>query len=91
VPGVTADPRILVPTAAVFERGGLTGVFVAKDGRAHLRWVAPGARDGETVEIRAGVEPGDRVVLVPEGLVDGSSVREVGGKSGAGTAPAETR
>lgn len=91
VPGVTADPRILVPAAAVFERGGLTGVFVAKDGKAHLRWVAPGARDGGMVEIRAGVEPGDRVVLEPAGLVDGTPVREVGGTSGAGTTPAETR
>jgi membrane fusion protein (multidrug efflux system) len=91
VPGVTADPRILVPAAAVFERGGLTGVFVAKDGKAHLRWVAPGARDGDMVEIRAGVEPGERVVLMPTELVDGSPVKEVGGTSGAGTTPAEKR
>jgi RND family efflux transporter MFP subunit len=91
VPGVTADPRILVPTAAVFERGGLTGVFVAKDGKAHLRWVAPGARDGGMVEIRAGVDPGDRVVLEPGGLVDGTPVRDAGGTSGAGTTPAEKR
>jgi len=95
VPGVTADPRILVPTTAVFERGGLTGVFVAIDGKARLRWVAPGARDGDTIEIRAGVETGERVVLEPAGLVDGAPVRDVGAKqraaNAAGLTPAETK
>jgi RND family efflux transporter MFP subunit len=76
VPGVAADPRITVPAAALFERGGLTGLFVVSDGKARLRWVAAGARDGDTVEVRAGVEPGERVVLDPAGLADGTPVRE---------------
>jgi RND family efflux transporter MFP subunit len=76
IPGVTADPRITVPAVAILERGGLTGLFVVRDGRAYLRWVAAGARDGDTVEIRAGVEPGERVVLEPAGLVDGAPVKE---------------
>jgi RND family efflux transporter MFP subunit len=76
IPGVTADARLTVPAAAVFERGGLTGVLVVNEGRARLRWVAAGARDGDTVEIRAGVEPGERVVLEPAGLADGAPVRE---------------
>jgi membrane fusion protein (multidrug efflux system) len=76
VPGLAADPRITVPAAALFERGGLTGLFVVADGKARLRWVAAGARDGDTVEVRAGVEPGERVVLDPAGLVDGNPVRE---------------
>jgi hypothetical protein len=76
VPGVASDPRITVPAAALFERGGLTGLFVVADGKARLRWVAVGARDGETVEVRAGVEPGERVVLDPSGLVDGNPVNE---------------
>jgi hypothetical protein len=46
------------------------------DGKARLRWVAAGTRDGDTVEIRAGVEPGERVVVEPAGLVDGSPVQE---------------
>lgn len=69
-------PRITVPAAAVFERGGLTGLFVVSEGRAHLRWVAPGARSGDIVEIRAGVEVGERVVLDPAGLSDGTPVKE---------------
>ncbi len=76
VPGVAADPRLTVPAAALFERGGLTGIFVVSDGKARLRWVAAGARDGDTVEVRAGVEPGERVVLDPAGLADGTPVRE---------------
>ena len=76
IPGVTADPRITVPAVAVFERGGLTGLFVVSDGKARLRWVAPGARDGDTIEVRAGVEPGERVVLDPAGLADGALVKE---------------
>ena len=75
-PGVAADPRLTVPAAAVFERGGLTGLFVVGDGKARLRWVAAGARDGDTVEIRAGVEPGERVVLDPARLTDGAPVKE---------------
>jgi membrane fusion protein, multidrug efflux system len=76
VPGVAADSRLTVPAAAVFERGGLTGLYVVSDGRARLRWVAVGARDGNTVEIRAGAEPGERVVLDPAGLADGTPVKE---------------
>jgi len=76
VPGVAKEPRLSVPAAAVFERGGLTGLFVVSEGRARLRWVAPGARDGDTIEIRAGVAEGERVVLDPGDLVDRSPVRE---------------
>ncbi len=76
VPGVAADARLTVPATALFERGGLTGLFVVADGRARLRWVAAGSRDGDTVEVRAGVEPGERVVLEPAGLADGAPVKE---------------
>jgi RND family efflux transporter MFP subunit len=89
VPGVAADPRLTVPAAALIERGGLTGLFVVRDGRARLRWVAAGARDGDTVEVRAGVEPGERVVLDPAGLADGAPVKEQRAASEAGFTPAE--
>ena len=76
VPAVAAESRLTVPATALFERGGLTGLFVVRDGPARLRWVAAGDRDGGTVEIRAGVEAGERVVLDPAGLADGAAVRE---------------
>jgi RND family efflux transporter MFP subunit len=76
VPGVAAESLLTVPAAALFERGGLTGVFVVEAGHARLRWVAPGARDGARVEIRAGVTAGERVVLDPASIEDGAAVRE---------------
>ncbi len=76
IPGIAAEPRLTAPAAALFERGGLTGLFVVSDGKARLRWVAAGARDGDRVEIRAGVEAGEHVVLEPAGLVDGAPVNE---------------
>ena len=78
VPGVAAEPKLTVPASAVFERGGLTGVFVAVDGKARLRWIATGAREGDAVEVRAGVEAGERVVLSPVDLADGAPVRVAG-------------
>lgn len=95
VSGVATESRISVPAAALFERGGLTGLFVVSDGRARLRWVAAGSRDGDTVEIRAGVEPGERVVLDPAGLTDGAPVNEqraaMGGPGGAPQHPQDGR
>jgi RND family efflux transporter MFP subunit len=82
--GLATESRLTVPTTAVFERGGLTGLFVVREGKAALRWVAVGARRDDTVEIRAGVESGERVVTAPAGLVDGSPVREA---NAASTAP----
>ena len=76
VSGQPGDPQITVPSSALFARGGLTGVFVVSEGRARLRWVAPGARAGDLVEIRAGVEAGEHVVLDPTGLVDGARIKE---------------
>jgi RND family efflux transporter MFP subunit len=77
VPGAAAEARISVPASALIERGGLSGLFVVREDRARLRWVAVGARDGGTVEIRAGVEPGERVVVEPAGLTEGAPVKEV--------------
>jgi RND family efflux transporter MFP subunit len=76
VPGGAIEPRLTVLAAALFERGGLTGLFVVHEGRARLRWVAAGARDGGTVEVRDGVEAHERVVVDPAGLTDGAAVNE---------------
>jgi RND family efflux transporter MFP subunit len=75
VPGVAADPKLTIPEEALFERGGLTGVFVVVDGKARLRWIAAGASEGGLAEVRAGLEAGERVVLKPADLADGSPVR----------------
>lgn len=72
----TAGARLTVPAAAVFERGGLSGVFVVHDGKARLRWIATGATAEGRTEVRAGLEAGERVALDPAGLEDGTPVTE---------------
>lgn len=76
VPSPNGAPRLLVPRSAVFQRGGLNGVFVVKEGTARLRWIATGPTAGASTEVRAGVDAGERVALDPAGLVDGQPVAE---------------
>lgn len=76
VPSPAGPPRLLVPTTALFERGGLNGVFVVKNGTVWLRWVAIGATAGASTEVRAGLEVGERVAATPAGLADGQPVTE---------------
>jgi RND family efflux transporter MFP subunit len=66
--------RIVVPTASLVRRGGLTGVYVVRDGRAGLRWVRPGQAEGGATEILAGLDAGEAFALDPAGLVDGARV-----------------
>jgi RND family efflux transporter MFP subunit len=60
-------PRLLAPRAAVFQRSEVTGVYVI-DGRGmpRMRQVRVGTEGDEvSVEILAGVKPGERVALDP--------------------------
>ena len=67
---------LLVPVSALVERGQLEGVYVVDAlGRAALRVVTVGQRDGDRVEVLSGLDPGERVVV--DGVVrvrDGSQV-----------------
>jgi RND family efflux transporter MFP subunit len=60
-------PRLLVPRAAVVRRSEVTAVYVVDDkGRALLRQVRLGAAGDElSVEVLAGLNPGERVALEP--------------------------
>lgn len=78
VPFPGAEQRLLVPQSAILRRGGLTGVYVIRDGRAWLRWIAPGDPFGTSLEARAGLEAGERVALDPERLYDGAPVTGAG-------------
>jgi RND family efflux transporter MFP subunit len=91
VPTPASEASLHVPPSSVFARGGLNGLFVAEDGAARLRWVALGARTGDAVEVRAGLEAGERVILDPTHLADGQPIREAGVRNGAGASPAEGR
>ncbi len=60
-------PRLLAPRSAVFQRSELTGVYVIDDeGLPRLRQVRLGtAGDESSVEVLAGLKPGERVALEP--------------------------
>lgn len=74
VPDPSSPARRVFPASALVERGGLTGVFVVEGGRASLRWIEAGPRRGDEVEARAGLAPGDTVVVAPGDLTDGAPV-----------------
>ena len=77
--GDTASrPDILsVPTRSLLRRGALTGVYVVRAGRAHLRWLRLGATDGERVAVLGGLDRRDEIAVDPTGLSDGRAVRVV--------------
>jgi RND family efflux transporter MFP subunit len=77
-----ADRReevLVVPREAVAERGGRKVVFVLKGQRVEQRDVVLGLGDDEIVEVRQGIEPGDRIVVRGlETLTDQTRVRVSG-------------
>ena len=64
---------LLAPAAAISALGQMERMFVVGDGhRAVLRLVKTGATRGDRVEILAGLDDGERVVVAPPaGLRDG--------------------
>ena len=70
-----AQAATLVPKAAVKTESGAPFVFVVKGDAAERRAVRVGSADGDRVEVLAGLQAGDRVVLSPPAeLHDGSKV-----------------
>jgi multidrug efflux pump subunit AcrA (membrane-fusion protein) len=74
VPAKVASGETWIPRTALVERGDLTGVFVAREGRAELRWISVGEAAGEAVAVRAGLRPDDVVIDAPGPLRDGQPV-----------------
>lgn len=63
---------LAVPLTALFRDGDEWAVFVAEEGRARLRHVLTGQRNGVLAEIKDGIAAGDRVILHPnDRVVDG--------------------
>ncbi len=68
--------RPAVPRTALTERGGLTGVFVAENGRALFHWVKLGSGTDDTVEILAGLTGNERLINSPAPLLyDGAPIQ----------------
>lgn len=74
IAGAQEDSARWLPASALVRRGGLEGVFVIEDGRAVLRWLSLGQRQGDRVEVRAGLKQGEPVVDQPGDLRDGQPV-----------------
>ncbi|MGB4066874.1 MAG: efflux RND transporter periplasmic adaptor subunit [Nitrospira sp.] len=69
---------ILVPSAAVVERGELSSLYVVgSDQTARLRWVKLGRRFEQQVEILSGLNVGERVLVDGSRGVDGAAVQIV--------------
>jgi len=68
--------RLLVPSAAVFHRSEVTGVYVVRPDGVRLRQVRTGQAFGDQMEILAGLSAGERVALDPvrAGIVAKSTV-----------------
>ena len=70
-----AKPGVLVPAAAIAQRGDRDVAFVVNGGMASLRKLTLGRTLGEDREVLAGVAGGEQVVLdPPETLADGARV-----------------
>jgi RND family efflux transporter MFP subunit len=81
VPGVATAQGLSVPRSALVQRGELTGVFVAKDGHAELRWLSLGEGEGSFLPVRSGLKDGEKVIDHPGALQDGQPVEVSSGVS----------
>ena len=72
-----AQPKTIVPAAAVVDRGGVKMVFVVDGDHVRAAPVDLGESLGEDVELKSGPAPGTKVVRSPpQELRDGQSVKE---------------
>jgi RND family efflux transporter MFP subunit len=72
---VGTEERLTVPASAIRPAGALDRLFVVEGGRARLRLVTVGQRQGESVEVLSGLEPGEVVAAAPPpDLLDGTLV-----------------
>ncbi len=77
-------PALVVPESAIVPERGSVFVFVVGEGRAERREVTVGRREPGRVELVAGVEAGERVVVQGTQKVrDGSPVVESPAAAGA--------
>ncbi len=66
--------EVLVPRAAVRQRGDVAAVFVVRGRQAREQIVSLGEPEGPRVRVTSGLAPGDVVVTTPESVRDGDEV-----------------
>lgn len=72
-----ASGERVIPESALVRRGELNGVFVAKNGKAELRWISLGEKQGDRVLVRSGLAKGEAVIDTPGELKDGQPVEVI--------------
>lgn len=70
----TREAGLTVPRQALVDAAGSPAVFVLRDGQARLTPIGIVDWPSERVEVTHGLEPGDVVILAPDGLSDGQPV-----------------
>jgi RND family efflux transporter MFP subunit len=75
----SAVPVLIVPVSAlILEPDGLRVATVDADHHVHMARVTPGRDYGTTVEVLAGLKPGDSIIgNPPDSLTDGEEVRVI--------------
>ena len=72
-----ARPSVLVPQSAIVKRGSQSVAFVLTDGKAKQTSVSTGRTIGDDIEVTAGLNAGDELILQPpETLKDGQRVQK---------------
>lgn len=71
------DKVLKVPTGTLFRRGDQWALFIVENGRARLRTIKIGQRNGAEAQILEGVRERDQIVLYPpDTLADGDRVAQ---------------
>ena len=76
VPGASAPAaqELSIPRSALVRRGELNGVFLAREGKAELRWLSLGEAQGDRIPVRAGLSAAEQVIDAPGDLRDGQPI-----------------
>ncbi len=79
------DKAVVVPTLALVDASGKTGVFIPNDGLATFQPVTLGIQQQELTEVVAGLEPGQKIVSTgAAALRDGDRILLGGQRNGGG-------
>jgi RND family efflux transporter MFP subunit len=73
--------RMLVPATALVQRGELVAVYIIGDRGVTLRQVRVGNRDGDKVDVLAGIEDGESVARDPQAAMAWLASRHANGAS----------
>lgn len=76
---VASEEAIVIPSEAVFNRGGLDGVFVRdQQNKIHFRWLHLSRKIGKNIQVNAGLNVGETIVAIANSqLKEGDIVNAV--------------